>query len=221
MQKVWIFGIGKTYKEREKYIKSHFEIVGYLDNQAVLGRNDQFNSLPLYNPADIEQYIKNEYPILLMSKNYVDMCYQLCSYGVQQKRILFGIMLYPLEIKEKVLFEDGRYLGIENNNIVYYWSQDKKRLIQTQKEIENIAEELTREKYQKEYPLIKAIANMPLEPVSRSFGMDRGKAIDRYFIENFLECNKKLIHGKCLEIADNTYTKRMGGAKMRILCPPC
>lgn len=49
-----------------------------------------------------------------------------------------------------------------------------------------------------------------IEPVSRVFGLDRGMAIDRVYIENFLCANRAYIRGKVLEIADNTYTLRFG-----------
>lgn len=51
-----------------------------------------------------------------------------------------------------------------------------------------------------------------LEPLTRSFGYDRGQPIDRYYIEKFLEKNSKHIAGAVLEIGDNRYTKRFGGS---------
>lgn len=49
-----------------------------------------------------------------------------------------------------------------------------------------------------------------LKPVSSNFGFDRGKPIDRYYIENFLENNKNLIRGRVLEVEDNSYTTKFG-----------
>lgn len=49
-----------------------------------------------------------------------------------------------------------------------------------------------------------------LSPASRAFGFDRGKPIDRYYIENFLERNQSSITGDVLEVGDNTYTKTYG-----------
>lgn len=51
-------------------------------------------------------------------------------------------------------------------------------------------------------------------PISNYYGLDRGLPIDRYYIENFLEENKNLIKGNCLELLDNCYTKRFGGEKV-------
>ena len=48
------------------------------------------------------------------------------------------------------------------------------------------------------------------EPVSRVFGNDRGTAIDRVYIEHFLNSNSHYITNRTLEIAEETYCKRFG-----------
>ena len=53
-----------------------------------------------------------------------------------------------------------------------------------------------------------------LTPVSGDWGFDRGLPIDRYYIESFLERHAVDIHGRTLEIANNTYTRRFGGARV-------
>lgn len=58
------------------------------------------------------------------------------------------------------------------------------------------------------------LATRRLQPLSNKFGYDRGKPIDRYYIEKFLEENKKYISGRCLEIVDNAYTVKFGGKKV-------
>lgn len=47
-------------------------------------------------------------------------------------------------------------------------------------------------------------------PLSNVYGLDRGTPIDRYYIENFLTLNKKLITGDCLELLNNNYTNKFG-----------
>jgi SAM-dependent methyltransferase len=51
-----------------------------------------------------------------------------------------------------------------------------------------------------------------VEPVSRVFGLDRGTAIDRRYIEGFLGSHAARIQGRVLEVGDSTYTNRFGGA---------
>lgn len=65
---------------------------------------------------------------------------------------------------------------------------------------------------------VSAIAKLPTEPVSRIFGLDRGKAIDRVYIEDFLEKYKASIRGKVLEIAENTYTMKYGENRIEESC---
>ena len=48
-------------------------------------------------------------------------------------------------------------------------------------------------------------------PVSSNWGFDRGQPVDRFFIECFLDRERRLIAGDVLEIADNTYTRQFGG----------
>ncbi len=50
-------------------------------------------------------------------------------------------------------------------------------------------------------------------PVSTIFGLDRGTAIDRYYIENFLQKNAHYIRGRVLEVGDSDYSRRFSGGK--------
>jgi len=49
-------------------------------------------------------------------------------------------------------------------------------------------------------------------PLSDNWGYDRGKPIDRYYIEHFLAANRKDINGSVLEVRDSEYTLRYGTA---------
>lgn len=49
------------------------------------------------------------------------------------------------------------------------------------------------------------------EPVSRVFGFDRGKPIDRWYIERFLAGHADDVRGRVLEVAEDTYTTWYGG----------
>src|SRR4051812_33769517 len=49
-----------------------------------------------------------------------------------------------------------------------------------------------------------------VEPFSTSFGFDRGKPVDRYYLDRFLDANRALITGRVLEVQVPSYTKRFG-----------
>jgi glycosyltransferase involved in cell wall biosynthesis len=53
-----------------------------------------------------------------------------------------------------------------------------------------------------------------LTPLSREFGYDRGLPVDRYYIENFLTRQQQDIRGRVLEVGDDSYTRRFGGAEV-------
>ncbi len=53
-----------------------------------------------------------------------------------------------------------------------------------------------------------------VEPISTKYGFDRGKPVDRYYIEKFMSENSSLIKGVCLEITDTAYTEKYGAEKV-------
>ena len=55
-----------------------------------------------------------------------------------------------------------------------------------------------------------------LTPISSEWGFDRGRPIDRYYIERFLAQHATDIRGRVLEIGDNSYTRRFGGDRVTV-----
>jgi GT2 family glycosyltransferase len=53
-----------------------------------------------------------------------------------------------------------------------------------------------------------------LQPISRSFGFDRGRPVDRYYIEAFLRDHAAAVRGRVLEVGDDTYTWRFGADRL-------
>lgn len=51
-------------------------------------------------------------------------------------------------------------------------------------------------------------------PLSTIYGFDRGKPVDRFYIENFLKNNQDHIQGTCLELLNNEYTLTYGKGKI-------
>jgi hypothetical protein len=63
-------------------------------------------------------------------------------------------------------------------------------------------------------PRDAALPTLPSEPASRVFGADRGKPIDRWYIERFLAAHASDVRGRVLEVAESTYTGWYGGARV-------
>jgi SAM-dependent methyltransferase len=53
-----------------------------------------------------------------------------------------------------------------------------------------------------------------LKPISSQWGLDRGKPLDRYYIENFLARHAQDVHGQVLAIGDHFYTRKYGGDRV-------
>ena len=54
-----------------------------------------------------------------------------------------------------------------------------------------------------------------LQPIDPEYGYARGKVIDRYYIEKFLELYAEDVRGRVLEFSDDSYTKKYGGDKVK------
>jgi peptidoglycan/xylan/chitin deacetylase (PgdA/CDA1 family)/glycosyltransferase involved in cell wall biosynthesis len=50
-----------------------------------------------------------------------------------------------------------------------------------------------------------------LQPLSPYWGWDRGKPVDRHYIEAFLDAHRADVRGRVLEVRDPGYTQRFGG----------
>lgn len=51
-------------------------------------------------------------------------------------------------------------------------------------------------------------------PIDSVFGLGRGKPVDRHYIEDFLARHAGDIRGRVLEVAEDAYTLRYGGARV-------
>ena len=52
--------------------------------------------------------------------------------------------------------------------------------------------------------------DLPIEPLSDQYGLDRGKPLDRWYVESFLAARRMFIRGSVLEVENDDYTKRFG-----------
>ncbi len=54
-----------------------------------------------------------------------------------------------------------------------------------------------------------------MEPISRSWGAERGTPVDRVFIEDFLHGQRHLVRGRVLEFGSPVYARRFGDGRVR------
>lgn len=70
--------------------------------------------------------------------------------------------------------------------------------------------ELSRREDVEKDSLAQLLISMPIVSMSRQFGLERGTSIDRIYIGRFLNQYRNLITGDCIEIAEDTYTRKFG-----------
>lgn len=209
MEPIIVFGKGNFYKDREAYVGDRYRVYAFIDNQVPEGTpNVYYKGIPVYNPSYLLKL--PELPVLLMGKQFIEMFQQLRELNIRLERLIFGIMIPPYPKVENDLFGDGGSVFCENGNLVYCGCDGEKTEFSSWDELNSLSKKELRKKYCKKDIRIKQIAEMPTSPVCRDFGLSRGTAIDRIYIEKFLEEYKHFIKGKTVEIAENTYSLKYG-----------
>lgn len=209
MQKVIVFGRGEYFKKKHAALKENYEIVAFLDNnpEESFGCPDSVSDVPVYKPEKIG--IIGDYPIIIMTSrnSFIDIYYELISYtGMDDSRILFGINITPaFDVAEKLLHRLGSKVVSSNGKCHLIVNNQNYILETTEDYIKTMNMLLHRDDKH-----IDELLGLPVEPLSRSFGRERGTPIDRYYIEKFLSENKKYIRGTVGEIAERTYTEKYG-----------
>lgn len=219
-EKVILFGRGMVYQRKKAELYRKYDVVALLDNAVSIkenwGETEEKSGTAVLNPADAAQYLKEfhspDVPVILLSYALGDMYRQMREMGVEQNRIWFGPMLPPYNTFEKMLFENGGEFVFEKEEIFY---QNRKWNLYIKTDPSNL-EQLT--STLKDTPLYRKsgdiLHSLPLMPLDDTYGMNRGKPIDRYYIEYFLESQKEWIRGTVMEIADRRYTERFGEGKV-------
>ena len=204
MEKVIIFGHGKYYRSKKENVENMYHIDAFIDN-AVSPEDTQYDEgIPIYNPEHLK--LLPSYPIIIMSVNFFEMVKQLFDLGVEESRIWLGMFIEPYYNDVEQLFDNlNVLLKLENKKFVLEYGEEKYKFSD-----EESYKALIRQLVRKNDPYIGLIADMPLKPVSRRWGLERGSAVDRYYIEQFLYENRHYITGDVMEIADNTYTYKYG-----------
>ncbi len=203
MQDVIVFGRGWYFAKKREELERGCKIIAFLDNAAKLNSAD--DNIPVYLPEEV--FKLPDVKIIIMSvAHFIDMYRQLIKEGVAEERIDFGMNYIPYydSTEETLSSLNGRVLSQDNRLTVLC---DKgSYTFDNIKEYKEIMNRLIRENLP-----FEMVQKLPLNPYSRRFGQERGTPVDRYYIDNFIECNKDKIRGSVMEVGDDSYTRRFGG----------
>ena len=212
MDKVIVFGMVKFFAASAEKLFQRYEIVAILNNRLSVGEKEgycyQRKTITVYHPSQIVKF--KQYPVLIMIKDFWDAYRQLLELKVEDCRILFGRTMFSHNQQEKLIFEEGGHL-VSKEGKLYFMAGEEELAINSKEESFLFVKKYLRIRGRKQNPLIETIANMPLVPFSRRWGAERGKPIDRHYIEQFLEEHKDSIRGNVMEISENVYTRKYGG----------
>lgn len=209
MKEIIVFGRGKYFAEKSDEIKKNYKIAAFIDNAVTEEEADSAYGCLVYNPQKLNLLPRHD--VLIVSSHFVEMWKQLKDLGVEDDRILFGNEIEPRQIgAESFAFGNGETLTSGGDSILYTTAFGGQYCFSSDAEFKDILRRTSEERY----PFIQALASLPVKPVSRTFGSERGRAVDRYYIESFLAENALDIRGCCMEIGADTYIRRFGGDRV-------
>lgn len=196
---ILVWGFGYYYRKKEKSISKNI-IAAFISSKEA----GQFHGINIIRPLDICQYQYDKLYIMVGPKAFFEILEELKTVNFQEwDKVVIGWNIEPYTEEENLLLEDGRF-QCDPSGICRYYSTFGQMEVKSNDEWFHIKQKVLRNKKQNK------LSSIPLVPISNVFGFDRGKPIDRYYIEEFLAENSCFIQGVVLEVADREYTKRFG-----------
>ncbi|WP_034445639.1 class I SAM-dependent methyltransferase [Butyrivibrio sp. AE2032] len=202
-EKAIVFGVGNYFESKKEAILRKYDIVLFIDNRVKPGQLDvEKDGVAVRNPADI--CMCSHIPVLIMSVKFFEMWSDLKGLGIDDSRIRFGLAFAPQYNRFEEIIKDEGYVFYAEKAQIIIRNNERAFNICTQEELN----ESIREIYKDYFPEISYIQKLPLRPVSERYGMELGTAIDRVYIEKFLQKNADCIVGDIGEFASDNYIKR-------------
>lgn len=193
---VWGFG---NYYNKKKSSFSNETIIAFISSK----ETGQYEGINIISPIEILQYSFDKLYIMV-GEALFDIFKSLKELGFKEwNKVVIGWGISPYLDDEALLFENGE-IKCNAEGICIYTSHDQVTEIYNKDDLIKLRQKKIRSKNGSE------LYDIPLMPISKKFGFDRGLPIDRYYIEKFLNENSCYIRGNVLEIAERTYTMKYG-----------
>ncbi len=204
MDKVILFGRGRYFEEKKDAIFDKNVIKEIWDSSLEIGTQCTYESVQVINPVEANKGGNER--IFLLSVRFIDMWKVLVDMGIRPERMVLPYDLPHQFENDEVICHCIKEIAFSHDEVIIKTRADEAFRVHNEIEWRG----LLRKFYRETYPVINAISQMDTSPVSNQFATERGLPIDRYYIELFLNSNKRFIKGTVLEIEDNSYTKLFG-----------
>ncbi len=210
-EKAVVFGIGEYYTKISDWIDSMYDVSYYIDNNTKkrgIEENEGKMMGKVFSPLKILEDSSTK--VILVAIDFMSMYYQLNELGVRDDRIIIAVNYKPEY--EWIRYLRDRGIFVVDNGRIYYDKHGCKILLSTTDVLYDLY--LTEYRFEtgRNDVVLSMFNQIPNKPISRVFGCDRGTAVDRIYIEKFLEENQSVITGDVLEIGENRYTTKYGNA---------
>ncbi len=208
MLKVLVWGTGSYYQKKKKNIQKKYNIVAYVD-QNKMGQEIDGNEI--IGVQQINNYEFDE--IIVMSVKFQkEIVKKIIEEGISYNKIVLGINLLPYTMEELSYFDGESKFCINNRGDIEYYCKMGNLIINEEQDLEKV-KDLNLNIENMDY-----VKKLTSKPVSKAFGYDRGYSIGRYYIDRFIEKNKKYIKGTVVEIGDRRYSDKFGSKNIESYC---
>lgn len=207
-EKVILFGAGKMYAARRELIAQKNDVICILDNQK---KQADDSSVRICMPDELRSL--PAVPIVILSDYLVPMARQIgkiIGESACSERIRVGRVCYPMGEEEKRLGRETLQIDVKEDRVYCVFDDGTRVLLDEKYYMRDIWRGVSR----KCDGLLNTLLSMKTAPVDAYFGRKRGEPVDRYYIEKFLRDHRQYIGGKCLEIAEDTYTRQFGEGRV-------
>lgn len=193
---MWGFG---NYYRRKQSCFSNDMILAFVSSK----ETGKYEGINIIRPAEIFQYAYDKI-YLMAGESLPEMLEMLRELKFKEwDKVIIGWGIKPYVDDENILFEDGK-INCNSEGKCVYMFDDQLTEVNNWADLRLLKQQRIRSRSGRE------LYHIPLKPISRKFGIDRGHPIDRYYIEKFLEESSHYVRGTVLEVAERTYTMKYG-----------
>lgn len=189
-----IWGTGNYCQNKIDYL-SDIKIVAFVERERTV-----FRGVQTILPCEINEFDYDK--IIVMSNYYLEIIQDIINLGISASKIIPGIVCKPYLANELDFMSSNVSIDVNSDGTLLYRFNKTETVISAYEDWKCIRRIACNEDNS------NIIKQLNFNPVGRTFGLNRGGSICRYYIDKFLDDNSVHISGNVLEIGDRQYSNR-------------